>query len=473
MKNYLLYIVGCALLIIAACSKDKGNYDYINIPDPSLKGLDTVYSATVGDSLIIIPEVQLKSGKNDYSCFWKIDVPEKAMSMDYEGQALRIVFGLGANRYNALLKLRDNNTGQVYFFKFVIKGQTQFTRGVLVLSNEANRTVLTFIKPDGTVQPDIYDAVNKEVLPGGGMQLVPIRNQFYTNQLNNYWITYSGGTSGAVQLDANTLQRTKYLADNFYTAPSVLKVNSFLNMINGVTTGIINGKMYIGATETAPFWPYYGFWGVPVDGSYNLHPNVLHNLYERPNDGYFFGFEDTKKQFLRFNTNTFFDTAYNVLGNTSFDPKNLKMDLIYMNRFTDNEFYAILDSVGKKIELKFAVNFSADNRTFTPSYKRVFPAANLLMADTKWASSPIGVFFFTSNDKIYRYNPVNSEVKLLDASFGGKKVTMIKVVNSNLLVAGVEGSIYYLDISVGHNGENPQQVNNIPGTPVDVLIREN
>lgn len=472
MKRYSLYII--LLLILAACAKDKGNYDYINIPDPVVKGLDTAYAAIVGDSLIITPEVLLKSGKNDYSCFWKIEVPEKAMSMDYEGQSLRIVFGLGANRYNALLKVKDNNTGQMYFFKFIIKGQTQFTRGVLVLSNENNRTVLTFIKPDGTVQPDIYDAINKEVLPGGGMQLVPIRNQFYMNQLNYYWITYTGGTTGAVQIDANTLQRSKYLADNFYTAPSVLKVNSFLNMINGVTTAILNGKMYIGATETAPFWPYYGFWGVPVDGNYQLHPNVLHNLYERPNDGYFFGFEATKKQFLRFSTNAFFDTSYNVLGNTSFDPKNLKKDLLYMTRFTDNEFYAIMDSVGKKVELKFGLDFNADKRTFTPSYNREFPGANLLQPDTKWQSSPIGVIFFSSNDKVYRYNPVNSEIKALDASFGGKKVTMLKVLNGgNLLVAGVEGSIYYLDTSVGHNGENPQQVNNIPGQPADVYIREN
>lgn len=473
MKNYLLYIVGCGLLIMAACSKDKGNYDYIAVPDPSLKGLDTAYFATVGDSLIVIPEVQLKSGKNDYSCFWKIEVPERATSIEYEGQALRIVFGLGANRYNALLKLKDNNTGQMYFYKFVIKGQTAFTRGTLVLSNDNNRTVLTFIKPDGTVQPDIYDAINKEVLPGGGMQIVPIRNQFYTNQLNNYWITYTGGTTGAVQLDANTLQRSKYLADNFYTAPTELKVKSFLNMINGITTGIINGKMYIGATETAPFWPYYGYWGVPVDGVYDLHPIVLHNLYERPNDGYFLGFDDTKKKFMRFSNNTFFDTTYNTLA-TAFNPKDLKMDLLYMNRFTDNEIYAMFDSVGKKIELKFSVDFNADGRKFTPLYKRAFPGANLLFADTKWQSSPIGVFFFTSNDKIYRYNPVNDEVKLLDTGFGGKKVTMIKVLNGgNLLVAGVEGSIYKLDISTGHNGDNPQQITGIPGLPADIFIREN
>ncbi len=33
--------------------KDKGNYDYISVPDPVISGLDTAYNATSGDSLII------------------------------------------------------------------------------------------------------------------------------------------------------------------------------------------------------------------------------------------------------------------------------------------------------------------------------------------------------------------------------------------------------------------------------------
>lgn len=474
MQKYLIYILG-GVLLLAACSKDKGNYDYIDIPDPVVTNLDTAYVAISGDSLIVSPKVTLAAGNNDYSCFWKIAVPEQATTLDYEGKELRIVFGLRANRYNVLLKVQDNNTGQRYFYEFVIKGQTEFTRGTLVLSNEGEHSVLSFVKPDGSVQPDIYKAINGESLPGGGMQLVPIRHQFYMNQLNYYWLTYSGGGTGAVQLDANTLQRSKTLAENFYEAPDNIRVDGMLNMIDGLTTGIFNGKVYRGAFETAPFWPYYGFWGVPIQGNYTMHPRLLQNGYDDPNNSYLFGFEKNKKQFVRFLGNNYFDTSsYTVTRpDTAFNPKDLKMDLIYMERFNDDNLYAYCDSVGKKIELHFSVRITGENRSFRALSKRTFAGASLLTPDTKWASSPIRVFFFSSNDKIYRYNPLSQEVKALDANFSGKKVTMLKVLNNgDLLVAGTAGSIYFLDISTGNNGTVTKQVDGIPGAPADILHRE-
>lgn len=474
MKNYLLYILG-GLWLLASCSKDKGNYDYINIPDPVITNLDTAYLAISGDSLIISPTVKLNTGDNDYSCLWKISVPEKAMTMDYEGKELRIVFALGANRYNVLLRVQDNNTGQRYFYEFVIKGQTEFTRGTLVLSNESNKSVLSFVKPDGTVQPDIYTAINGEELPGGGMQLVPIRHQSYTNQLNFYWLTYSGNGSGAVQLDANTLQRSKTLAENFYELPANIKVDGMLNMFDGVTTGIFNGKLYRGTTETAPFWPYYGFWGVSIEGNYALHPRVLKNDFDNPYNSYLLGFERNRKQFVRFLGNTYFDTSsYTVpVPDTAFNPKDLKMDLLYMERFNDDNLYAYCDSMGKKVELRFSVRINGEDRSFRALGKRTFAGASLLTPDTKWASSPIEVFFFTSNDKIYRYNPLSQEVKALDANFNGKKVTMLKVLNNgDLIVAGTAGSLYYLDISTGNNGKIIKQVDGIPGEPADILARD-
>lgn len=473
MRNYLLYILGC-IGLLAACSKDKGNYDYVDVPDPLVTNLDTAYVAISGDSLIIAPKVELRSGKNDYSCEWTIIIPgTMGEELHYTTPELRIVFGLGANRYPGLLRVLDKNTGQKYIFKFVVKGQTQFTRGTLVLSNAGNQSALSFIKPDGTLQPDLYTAINKVSLPAGAMQLVPIQNQFYMNQLNNYWISYSSNGSGAVQIDANNLQRTKDIQDYFFDKPAGLRVDKLMNMINGVTTGVFNGKLYLGATETAPFWPYYGFWGVPIAGNYNVAPNVIHNMFDRPYDGYFLGFDKDKKKLVRFTTGAFLDTAYNV-EDSAFNPKNLKMDLLFMDRFSDNAQYAYFDSAGKKIELRFSAEFSNDGRRFRALGKREFPGAALLQPDSRWVTSPVVVFFFSSNDKIYRYNPLNDEIKALDASFGGKKVTMLKLLNSgNLLIAGVEGSLYYLDVSTGNNGIITKQVNGIPGTPADILVRDN
>jgi len=469
MQKNLLYILGILGLCIAACSRDKGNYDYVELPDPVISRLDTAYSVITGDSLVITPHIQLASGRDDYSCHWKIDVPLKAMSLDYEGRELRIIFGEASGRYKAQLAVEDNSNGMKYFYEFFINCQTEFTKGTLVLSNSGGHAVLTFVKPDGTVQPGLYEAINQEALPGEAMQLVPVQNQFYLNRLTSYWITY---TNGGVLLDADNLQRIRYLEENFYEPPASLQPQYFMNMNSGVTHAVMNGKLYFGATETAPFWPYYGYFGVPISGSYTLYPLVLHNAMEQPNNPYYLGFEASRKQFLRFYGGAYYGATYDVLGD-AFNPKDLKMDLLYMDRFSDNDLYAFCDSAGKKMELKFRLEFTDTTQRFYPAYKKEFPGASLLTAGTIWRSSPIGVFFFSAHDRIYRYNPLNAEIRPLDASFGGKEVTMLKVLQGgNLLLAGVEGAIYHLDISTGKLGQIIKKTDGIPGTPKDIILRD-
>src|SRR5690606_9008977 len=133
-------------------------------------------------------------------CYWKIEVAQKAMTLDYEGRELRIIFGESSGRYKARLAVEDNTNGMKYFYEFFINCQTEFTKGTVVLSNSGGHAVLTFVKPDGTVQPGLYEAINQEALPGGAMQLVPLQNQFYLNRLTSFWITY---TNGGVLLDAD------------------------------------------------------------------------------------------------------------------------------------------------------------------------------------------------------------------------------------------------------------------------------
>ncbi len=51
-------------------------------------------------------------------------------------------------------------------------------------------------------------------------------------------------------------------------------------------------------------------------------------------------------------------------------------------------------------------------------------------------------------------------------------MTMIKLVGDDLLIAGVEGSLHYLDISTGQNGSVYKVIDNIPGYPVDVVVEK-
>jgi hypothetical protein len=466
MKHYIIAVL---LIVLTACYKDKGNYDYVELKPPVLTNFDSSYIAYVGDSLIISPVITLPGGKTDVSCAWKIELPDEARSADYEGNSLRIVYGFGARNRNATLIITDNSNGMKYFYNFTIVGKTAFTTGTVVLSESAGVGKLSFVKPDGSIQPNIYEGINSEELGTGPLQIVPVQNQFYMNVLTSYWVLCSGGTHPAVQIDANDMKRMKYISENFYEPPAALNPQFLLPVINGTTIAIINQQMYLGTTETAPFGTYYGYYGVPVPGSYKLFPQLLTTY--TPNGDYVLGFDSEKKSFVRFISGSYFGTEYDQVDSV-FNPKDLKMDLIRMAKFDDNNVFAFCDSAGKKIELKFTVDFLNGNTKLKTLYKREFPAANLLTAETRWAASPIGVFYFTSGDKIYRYNPLNEEVKALASDFGGKTVTMIKLIEGgNKLIVGIEGSILTLDVSVGQNGTVLQRTDGIPGKVIDIVIR--
>jgi len=468
MKYTLLYILGLAIFL-TACYKDKGNYDYHPIGEPVISNFDTLYTAVVGDSLIIRPKVVLPSGNTKYQGHWTISVPGQMYAEEYDGQNLEIVFGLGAGRYPAVLAVYDSVYKMKYFYNFVIKATTAFSQGMIVLSDAGSYSAISFIKPSGEVQPNVYTAINQDTLPPGAVQLAMMKNVNYGNLITGYWAAYS---TGGVLLDPGTLQRTKKLQQNFYSDPGPLTVTRLDGVTIGVPVAIMNHKMYVGAMETAPFATYYGYFGVPLSGNYELGKPLIGNNPEA--SGYWLGYETSKQKLVRMDWRNYLDTNY-VMRDSAFNPKQLKMTVWHMDKFNDNECYAFCDSAGSVRELRFGLEFMDPGKdpVFHAYAKRKPVIAAQINASTVWAASPVGVFFFTQGDKIFRYNPLNQEVKPLATSFDGKTIGMLKILeNGNKLLVGASGSIAYLDISVGHNGDKIKQIDGIPGIPVDVIIRE-
>jgi hypothetical protein len=469
MKRSFLYILIIALVpFFSACFKDKGNYDYLELGEPVVTGLDSIYSVFTGDSLIITPKIVLPGGRTDVSCHWTIDVATEARSDEYDGLQLRIIYGLGANVYNARLIVKDNKLDVKYYYNFIITGKTEFTSGTVVLTDDNGKGNLSFVKPDGTVQTDLYQAINGESLGTGPLQLVPLKNEGYMNIITAYWIVCSGGASPAIQVNSDNLKRTKYLKDNFYASPGDLHPSYFQRLTNGTTTAIMDERMYVGTTETAPFGTYFGFFSSPITGNYNLAPQLIYG--RAGSYFYYLGFDKVKKCFLRFDPNTYYGTDY-LQEDSLFNPKDLKMDLLDMEKVSETTMYAFCDSLGQTYELKFGLNFFDGNSRFSTTYRRKFKGDSLVTASTKWQLADEKIYF-TSNDKIYRYNPTNQEILLMEANFGGKAVTMLRAAeDGNTLIAGTDGSLYTLDISTGKYGNVLKKVDGLPGHVVDIILR--
>ncbi len=473
IRQYSFLLMVCGLILLS-CYKDKGNYDIALPGEPVISGLDTVYTAYAGDSLIIEPRVTA-SADADLEFEWRIMVPEATSDTlyRYSGPSLRIIFGLQARRYRTKLTVYNKTNGMKYFHWFQIQGVTEFTRGTTVLSVENGTTQFSFIKPDGTVQPRIYEAINNRTLPDDPLHLLYLANQFTGNTPLGYWIiTRNGG----VRLNVSTLTGDAVnpgtLKDNFFTPPAAIEVGSLQKNPQGVMVGVINSKFYGGATTTWDQSPTYGMFGGFANGDYELDPHfIMTNI---NNNITYIGFEKNKRQFVRINSYgvpTYFGTEYSVVNRNIFDPTSVGMDLTEMIQINSTDTYAYCrDNTGVMQELMFNVNFNGPF-TFTARHKRPFIRQELFTDQTKLIATRSGAIYIASGKALFRYNPLNEEVKALNTTFN-HDITLLKLSDDeNTLIAGTANSLFYLNISVGNNGDLVSRIDGIPGSPIDIQRR--
>jgi hypothetical protein len=472
MKTYLLYLTA-AMLFLISCYKDKGNYDINMPPTPVVKGLDSLYNAVVGDSLIITPVVTIDNG-DELELEWRIGVPESdSGDIRFTGPSLRLLFGLQANQYDARLTVYNKTNGIRYTQWFLIQGVTEFSTGTTVLSVDNGVTKFSFVKPDGTLKPNIYEAINGKQLPDDPLQLLYMKDQQTGGLPLGYWIICK---SGGVRLNVGSLMDDptypNTLADNFFSAPANISVGSLKQGNRGFLVGIINDKFYAGYTTTWNQATSYGMFGDYANGTYNLASSFIMTFI---NGAYsYVAYEKDKQQFVRLsNTPFYYGTQYTATSTAAFDPTNVGMELLRMEQINNGDCFAYCKGTdGLIYELKFTVSFINSPFTFTPVHKRVFIRQDLINANTRWQPAANGVIYIASGSTIYRYNPLNQELRELETSFNGDNVTFLKLSDDeNTLIAGAGSSIYYMDISTGKYGTSLKTITGIPGTVVDIASR--
>ncbi|MHA4810059.1 PKD-like family lipoprotein [Flavitalea flava] len=471
---YILLLTGIGFCV-ASCTKDKGNYIY-HVPPMPVVHLDTLYYATLGDSLVIDPKATISDKAHILGYAWEIQTGITTPPIVSNGAQLKIVFTLAAARYFGKLTIIDSANGQKYFYSFIVQGNTIYAKGTLVLSQEAGVSQLSFVLPDSSMQLRIYKTLNGTDLPPNAQQLIPMINTNFSNgQLFNYWIISSQGSNPGVQLNPNTLLKIKTMKDNFFTTPSGITPGQFSNdPQTGVLKGVLNGQIYMGAWQTAFFSDIYGQFGLPATGDYQLFPQAIFN----PIFPYFLGYESGKKQvvaFTNFGSPSYIGTGYiDTVTAPSFDPTNVGLNMLDFEQINASNCYMFGKAANDSIyELEFGAVFQGIIQV-NPVYKRAFARQDLIKTNTKWASSPKEIFFFSSGSTIYEYNPLNQSFKPLTTDFGGKEITMLKAsADGNTLTTGVDGSVFFLDVSTGKYGDVIRRIDNIPGSPMDVYVREN
>jgi len=344
--------------------------------------------------------------------------------------------------------------------------------GTVILSLENGISQLSFVSADSILSPRVYHAINGTDLPVGATQLIPLADKYVLpGTISSYWVICSDPDNPGVQLDAATFLPIKGLKENFFSPPPTVVPGTFQGNDLGVLLGVANGKLYAGSTYTWNLSPTYGMFGLPATGDYYLHRQAAFNA----TFPYMLGYDSMRQSvigFTNFGNAAYIGTTYQVTDTTAFNPKRVGLKLLDFEQINDQNVYAFGRAANDSIyEVKFGAAFIGVIQ-LSPAYKRPFPHPELITPQTLWGSSPGEVFYFSSGSSIYRYNPLNQDLQPLATDFGGKAVTMLRMTNQgNTIIAGVDGSVFFLDVSTGRNGNITRRIDDIPGSPVDVTVR--
>lgn len=144
MKKYMLSLA--AVLLALSCSRDLGNYEYSDLAEPVIAGLEDC-SALAFSQLSIAPSIELKKDASLYSFQWK--------AVDNNGLIEPVVLGTELNldcevtlppgSYSLYLTVTETATGLYWQQMLTLTVSSSTSEGWMVLCSDQGRARLDFV----------------------------------------------------------------------------------------------------------------------------------------------------------------------------------------------------------------------------------------------------------------------------------------------------------------------------------------
>lgn len=245
--HILLWLVA---LIVAACSKDKGNYDYQAINELDIKGIKAEYMLRTGiDTLKIKPQIagtlDPSVAPNRYRHLWIVRLSTFVYDTVGRERDLSYPIKLNPVPYDLFYRVLDKETGVTWSANVKLNVSTPFSKGILIMGEDeqgyAEAEMLSMLSD--TVQV-------KHILSSSNLPKLrdPI-SLVHTSGSDMYSKLWAFTKSGSYFLDratmagnpANTFSRTLYISETI--DPSTLHPVAYAPQIR-TAAGAIGSTLY-------------------------------------------------------------------------------------------------------------------------------------------------------------------------------------------------------------------------------------
>lgn len=456
MKKLSLFLGLVAVVSLASCYKDKGNYDYTDINNITIQAAKDTINVLVPDSLRIDITLQQTKGAEAGLSFRWVLFPNTAAPLTRRtigtSQNLRAAITEDPGTYLLDLFVKDEATGVEYQKRFVLGVLTKFSEGWVVVEEKASGCDLHMITPLDVVFRNIYSEANKgQLLPPGTSRIPDIK----TNR--NIQSVYILSPNDGIYVNFANFIKVSGFNDFFFQPPASIKPQEYF--MNGDDERMLNdgkpcGRNLINAGNNKLSLP-------PV-GNYYMAPFELFSFIHN----YIF-YDTIAQRFYRQDNNN-----YNLLDFASdpADPFNMnKIDkrLLYAETNTSNTYYAFFKN--NNDDSLFAYNFSALTPRPPVSAYLGLDAPGMSTATKFVLSRSLPYLYYASNNQLFKLDILSKTAAPLYTFPAGTSVRVMKMYrnlkvssdpNNNKLIAvatlepGNEGKVYYFPISSTGNFQN-------------------
>ncbi len=216
MKNVIWLFA--LLLTLLGCHEDKGNYDYSESNSISIDMGNTMYSATMDETINIEPvfTFSLDSNETGLTYEWRL---ENQFISDKRNLSFYVDTIMKGNCY---LRVLDTKTGITYLAYTIFDLTEKFNnQGWMILSEKDGESYLTYISevsnasaPDGFVYKENFSVYQRENHVKLGGKPIGLLEHFYFGTLSsNIWVLLDGAET--VDLSGLSFKKEITLKESF------------------------------------------------------------------------------------------------------------------------------------------------------------------------------------------------------------------------------------------------------------------
>lgn len=439
MKTWILIIWGAFLL--ASCFDDKGNYEYTELGEMTVTGINTdewyevfAFSDTL-DIRVDIQSTRYTNGEEPYTYQWKLETTgdkthQGDTVLDYtvsREKNLHIVPTLKAGEYYGFFIVTDTLLGLQEKVDFFVRLKTSTSEGWMVLCEEDGEARLDWIVnlTDSTdrIYRDLWRDLDVKLGKPYGLASA------YSFRKSNRYVFAENGTFNIDKDDAHVGEDNN-VKWQFGDAPDILhglateiavQRNNWLDLLvtreknlyirNAMQPGTIYG-FPVNRTadgnrfDVAPYFGHtYGGWDASV---------IL--------------YDETNRRFMEIaDDNSNIPRLLSFAGGRVDFPAETGRDMVYMNWTTNKYTYAVLQDPQDGEMYVYGIKVDGD-KNYRDYYTQLKRTEGDKITHIAFHSLYAYMFYATDKSEIYRFDldhPTDPAVKVL--SFPGETITALKI----------------------------------------------